>query len=98
MGAFLSDVMEDPAMRERGKPVQQFASKLPTQVNQWSAVQKALVADGVDEAAVLAEAGPFLCEELGVPKVTVVHADDTAAPDHPKKDAAAPLKPGIALR
>lgn len=98
MGQFMGEVMQDPEMRTLGKQVQAFTGKLPQAVNQWTAAQRTVLLEGVDEAAVLAAAAPFIATEVGVPAVRVFAADDGAAPDEPKKAVAAPLKPGIALR
>ena len=97
MGQFMSEVMADPGMRTLGKSVQAFTGKLPGQVTQFSPAQKALLLAGVDEAAVLRDATSFIAQEIGVPEVPVFAADDPAAPEHPKKGVAGPLKPGIAL-
>jgi leucyl-tRNA synthetase len=97
MGQFMGEVMADAKMRELGKAVQAFTGKLPAQVTQFTAAQRALLSSGADEAAILAGAAGFLAAELGVPVVDVFRADDPAAPDHPKKAVAGPLKPGIAL-
>lgn len=97
MGDFLAEVMQDPGMRALGKAVQSFAGRLPSQVNQFSDAQKTALLEEIDEAAVLERARAFVAAEVGVPDVTVHRADDEAAPDHPKKAVAAPLKPGIAL-
>lgn len=96
-GAFMQEVMADPAMRQMGKPVQAFTGKLPGQVTQFSPTQKALLLAGADEAAILRGAADFIAAEVGAPGVTVFAADDPAAPEHPKKGVAGPLKPGIAL-
>jgi len=77
--------------------VQAFTGKLPAQVTQFSPAQKALLLGGADEAAVLRAAAPFIAQELGINEVPVFAADDPAAPEHPKKGVAGPLKPGIAL-
>lgn len=97
MGAFMGDVMKDEAMRRLGKAVQQFAGKLPAQVTQLSASQKAMVLSGLDEAAALQAVAPFIADVVGVPDVAVFAADAGDAPDDPKRGVAAPLKPGIAL-
>jgi leucyl-tRNA synthetase len=97
MGQFMSEVMADPAMRTLGKAVQAFTGKLPAQVTQFSPAQKSLLLGSVDEAEVLRAAAPFIAQELGVNEVPVFAADDPAAPEHPKKGVAGPLKPGIAL-
>ncbi|MHB8632699.1 MAG: leucine--tRNA ligase [Thermoplasmatota archaeon] len=97
VGEFLKDVMSDPALRRDAKAVQAFATKLPGQVMQLTAGQRALLAAGADERAILARAAPFLAAEMGVGAVYVYAADDPQAPDHPKRLVAAPLKPGIAL-
>jgi leucyl-tRNA synthetase len=96
MGPYMAEVMGDPAMRELGKKVQQFTGKLPGQLVQWSASHKAVL-QGVDEEAVLRSAAPFIAKELGVPTVQVFAADAEDAPEHPKRNVAAPLKPGIGL-
>ena len=97
MGAFMGQVMQDPAMRELGKQVQAFTGKLPGQLNQFTPSQKALLLGGVDEADVLAAAAPYIQAETGAKEVHVLAADAPDAPDHPKRNVAAPLKPGIAL-
>ncbi len=97
MGRFMGEVMADPAMRERGKVVQSFAGRLPNEVNRMAAAQRALIVDGVDEAAVLRAASDFLAREAKVLQVVVFAADAEDAPNHPKRDVAGPLKPGIAL-
>ncbi len=97
MGQFMQEVMADSVMRTLGKSVQTYTGKLPAQVTQFTAAQRALLAAGVDEADVLRAAAPFLASELGVGEVKVWSGDDATAPDHPKKAVAAPLKPGIAL-
>lgn len=97
MGQFMAEVMADPAMRTLGKAVQGFTGKLPAQVTQFSAAQRALLLAGADEAAILRAAAPFIAAEIGVAEVPVYAADDTTAPEHPKKGVAGPLKPGIAL-
>ena len=97
MGQFMSEAMADPHLRALGKPVQAFTSRLPAQVTQLTAAQRALLLSGADEAHILAEAAGFLAREVGVPAVEVHRADQPSAPDHPKKGVAAPLKPGIAL-
>lgn len=96
MGAFMQDVMADPANRARGKDVQNLAGKIPGMLNQLSPGQKALVASSVDEAQVLGGAKEFLAAEFGV-EVQVMAADAPDAPDHPKRNLAGPLKPGIAM-
>ncbi len=98
MGAFMGEVMQDPAMRSLGKQVQAFGGKLAKQVNQWSADQKALLMDGVDEADVLQAAADFIGQELGAGQVAVHAADAEDAPEDPKRGVAEPLKPGIAIR
>lgn len=97
MGQFMGEVMQDPKMRELGKAVQNFTGKLPAQVTQYSAGQKALLGEGLDEAHLLREAAAFLADAVGAPTVQVWSADDPQAPEHPKKAVAGPLKPGIAL-
>ncbi len=97
MGQFMQEVMADPAMRQLGKAVQAFTGKLPSQVTQFTAAQRALLLAGADEAAILRAAAPFIAAELGVAQVPVFAADDAAAPEHPKKAVAGPVKPGIAL-
>lgn len=97
MGDFMKAVMADPEMRSRGKAVQQFTGRLPAQVQKYSESEKALLRDGFDEAAALAEAAAFVAEETGVAEVRVHGADDEGVSEHPKRDVAAPLKPGIAL-
>jgi leucyl-tRNA synthetase len=97
MGEFMGQVMADPTMRQLGKAVQAFASKLPSQVPQFTAAQRQVLLAGVDEAGILRGAAPFIAAELGVPAVEVHAAEDPAAPDHPKRGVAAPLKPGIAI-
>jgi leucyl-tRNA synthetase len=97
MGQFMGEVMADPQMRTLGKAVQNFTGKLPSQVTQFSAAQRALLVAGTDEAAILRAAAPFIAAEIGVGEVPVYAADDTTAPEHPKKGIAGPLKPGIAL-
>ncbi|MEA3191201.1 MAG: leucyl-tRNA synthetase [Thermoplasmata archaeon] len=97
MGRFMGEVMADPKMRALGKPVQAFTGKLPAQVTQLTADQKTLLAARADEAVILAGAKGFLASHFGLAAVEVYAADDPAAPQHPKKDVAAPLKPGIAL-
>lgn len=96
MGAFMGQVMQDPAMRELGKQVQAFTGKLPGQLTQFSASQRTLLSAGVDEAELLQAAAPHLAATWGV-DVEVHAADATDAPEHPKRGVAAPLKPGIAL-
>jgi hypothetical protein len=98
MGQFMGDVMQDPEMRTLGKTVQAFTGKLPQLVNQWTPDQRTLLIAGGDEAAILAQAAPFIASELGVAGVQVFAADDDAAPKDAKQAAAAPLKPGILLR
>ena len=97
MGDFMQQVMADPAMRLLGKAVQAFTGKLPGPVPQLTPAQRALLAGGADEEAILREAAPFLAAEVGVPAVAVHGADEPGAPEHAKKGVAAPLKPGIAL-
>ncbi len=97
VGKFMGEVMADPANRERGKEVQAFTGKLPSQVVQFTQAQRALLASETDEGAILHDAASFLAAELGVPTVAVFAADDPAAPEHPKRGVAAPLKPGIAV-
>ena len=99
MGEFMTQVMADPGMRQLGKAVQAFSGKLPSQVTQFTAAQRQLLASGADEAQVLRAAAPFIAQELGldVGEVKVYGAEDEAAPDHPKKAVASPLKPGIAF-
>ncbi|MES2154068.1 MAG: leucine--tRNA ligase [bacterium] len=97
MGAFMGDVMKDPRMRELGKDVQNFTAKLPSQVTQYTPQQRALIASGADEAAILARAAPFLAAEVGAPAIAVYAADDPAGPPHAKRAVAGPLKPGIAI-
>lgn len=97
MGQFMGEVMQDESMRRLGKAVQGFTGKLPSQVNQFSEAQRTALLTGMDEAEVLTRACNFVAAEVGVDEVLVVRADDEAAPDHPKKAVAAPLKPGIAL-
>jgi hypothetical protein len=97
MGQFMQESMADPHLRALGKFVQTFTSKLPQQVTQFSAAQRALLLSDQDEAQVLRDAAPFLAAEVGVPEVAVHRADAPSAPEHPKKGIAAPLKPGIAL-
>jgi leucyl-tRNA synthetase len=97
MGQFMGEVMADARMRELGKAVQAFTGKLPQQVTQFSPWQRALLAAGADEATVLRDAAGFLASELGLPEVQVHGSDDPAAPDHPKRNVAGPLKPGIAM-
>lgn len=98
MGDFMAHVMKDPDMRALGKDVQNYAGKLPAQVQQFTPAQRAMLSEGADEAAILRTASAFLAAELGVPSVDVFAADDAAAPQHPKRAVAAPLKPGIALQ
>ncbi len=97
MGPFMAEVMADEDMRAHGKAVQKFTGKLPQQLVQWSAGEKAMLQDGMDEAQVLRDAASFLAKELDVPSVTVHPADAADAPADPKRDLASPLKPGIAL-
>lgn len=97
LGPFLGEVMADPAMRERGQPVQQFAARLPGLIRQWGPAQTAAVV-AVDEAEALAAAAAFLARELGVPAVECWRADDPDAPVDAKREVAVPLKPGISLR
>lgn len=97
MGQFMQEVMADPKMRELGKSVQAFTGKLPAQVTQFTAAQRALLLAGADEAALLRAASGFLAQELGVAEIPVHAADAPDAPEHPKKNVAGPLKPGIAL-
>ncbi|MGB0651991.1 MAG: leucine--tRNA ligase [Thermoplasmatota archaeon] len=96
MGQFMGQIMQDPEMRKLGKAVQKYAGKLPGLVKQLAPWQAALVAGG-DEAGALTAASGFLAQELEVPIVRVHAADDEAAPDHPKRGVAEPLKPGLAL-
>jgi leucyl-tRNA synthetase len=97
MGQFMGEVMADPHMRTLGKFVQAYTGKLPSQVTQFTASQRALLLSGADEARILADAAGFLAAEVGVPVVEVYRADAPSAPEHPKKGVAGPLKPGIAL-
>lgn len=97
MGQFMQEVMADPKMRQLGKSVQAFTGKLPAQVTQFTAAQRALLLAGADEAALLRAASGFLAQELGVAVIPVYAADGADAPEHPKKNIAGPLKPGIAL-
>lgn len=100
MGAFMQEVMADPAMRERGKAVQQFTGRLPQTVVQLSGAQRAFLESGLDETQVLQEAAAFIAAEAGVARVEVHAADDPEVPDGPdvsKRNVASPLKPGIAL-
>lgn len=97
MGQFMQEVMADPAMRQLGKAVQAFTGKLPSQIPQFTAAQRALLLAGADEATILQAAARFIAIEVGVPEVPVFAADDAQAPDHPKRNIAGPTKPGIAL-
>ncbi|HEX2065395.1 MAG TPA: leucine--tRNA ligase [Candidatus Thermoplasmatota archaeon] len=97
MGAFMAQVMADPAMREQGKAVQAYAGKLPQAVTQATPWQRALMESGAEEHGILEAAAGFLAQELGLPEAQVLRADDPNAPEHPKRGIAAPFKPGIAL-
>lgn len=97
MGDFMKEVMADPQMRSRGKDVQAYTGKLPAFVTQLSPAQRTILLSGMDEARVLRDAAGFLAREAGVPEVQVWPADAPEAPEHPKRNVAAPLKPGIAI-
>jgi hypothetical protein len=97
MGQFMQETMMDASLRSMGKLVQAFTGRLPAQVTQFSAAQRALLTGGVDETSILRAAAPFIAAEVGVPEVEVYSADAPSAPDHAKKGVASPLKPGIAL-
>jgi leucyl-tRNA synthetase len=97
MGAFMAEVMADPAMRSLGKQVQAAAGKLPQQVVQLAPWQRLMLGEGADEAAILREAAAFIAAEAEVAEAQVHGAEEADAPDHPKRGVAAPFKPGIAL-
>ncbi|HLF16270.1 MAG TPA: leucine--tRNA ligase [Candidatus Thermoplasmatota archaeon] len=97
VGDFMKRAMADPAVRARAKEAQAFTGKLAGRVNEMSPAERAFVEAGSDETAVLRGAAPFLAAELGIPDVRVHAADDPGAPEHAKRNVAAPLKPGIAL-
>lgn len=98
MGQLMSEVMADPAMRARGKDVQNFAGKLPALVTQLASWQRDILSEASSqEDAILAHATAFLADEFGLKKVEVHAADRPDAPEHPKRNVAAPFKPGIAL-
>ncbi|MGB1698007.1 MAG: leucine--tRNA ligase [Thermoplasmatota archaeon] len=96
MGQFMGQVMADPDMRALGKEVQKFTGKLPGDLPKMTPWQKAFLSADLDEATVLQDAAEFIGRELETP-VTVWAADATDAPEHPKRNVAAPFKPGIHL-
>jgi leucyl-tRNA synthetase len=95
VGAVMSTVMDDPAMRERGDAVSDLVGDLVEFVRERPA-DRVETLRGVDEAAVYADAADFLAREFDANVEVYAEDGDPVDPDGRAKSAV-PFRPAIHL-